>query len=86
MPIQGDVDFICGGPPCQGVSGFNRFRNSKAALEDIKNRQLLVFMDIIEFLKPRYVLMENVVDIVKFAGGFLIRYAIGRLVSKDYQT
>ncbi|XP_044461565.1 putative DNA (cytosine-5)-methyltransferase CMT1 [Mangifera indica] len=86
LPLPGDVDFICGGPPCQGVSGFNRFRNSKAALEDIKNRQLLVFMDIIEFLKPRYVLMENVVDIVKFAGGFLIRYAIGRLVSMDYQT
>ncbi|KAJ0039700.1 hypothetical protein Pint_26660 [Pistacia integerrima] len=86
LPLPGNVDFICGGPPCQGVSGFNRFRNSKAALEDIKNRQLLVFMDIIEFLKPRYVLMENVVDILKFAGGFLIRYAIGRLVSMDYQT
>ncbi|KAH9750201.1 DNA methyl transferase2 [Citrus sinensis] len=86
LPLPGDVDFICGGPPCQGVSGFNRFRNPHAALEDIKNRQLLVFMDIIEYLKPKYVLMENVVDILKFSGGFLARYAVGRLVSMDYQT
>ncbi|KDO42579.1 hypothetical protein CISIN_1g0039741mg, partial [Citrus sinensis] len=86
LPLPGDVDFICGGPPCQGVSGFNRFRNPQAALEDIKNRQLLVFMDVIEYLKPKYVLMENVVDILKFSGGFLARYAVGRLVSMDYQT
>jgi len=43
-------------------------------------------MDIIGFLKPKYVLMENVVDILKFAGGFLGRYAVGRLVAMHYQT
>ncbi|KAL5789091.1 hypothetical protein ACOSQ2_003979 [Xanthoceras sorbifolium] len=67
---QGDVDVICGGPPCQGISGFNRFRNSKAPLEDVKNHQLVVYMNIIDYLKPKYVLTENVVDILKFAGGF----------------
>ncbi|OIV94876.1 hypothetical protein TanjilG_22073 [Lupinus angustifolius] len=86
LPLPGDADFICGGPPCQGVSGFNRFRNTEAPLDDIKNKQLLVYMDIIKFLKPKYVLMENVVDILKFAGGFLGRYAIGRLVAMDYQA
>ncbi|KAK7815358.1 dna (cytosine-5)-methyltransferase 3 [Quercus suber] len=77
--MQGDIDIICGGPPCQGVSGFNRFRNKEAPLDDVKNHQLLVFMDIIDYLKPRYVLMENIVDILKFAGGFLGRYAKARL-------
>ncbi|KAL5854040.1 hypothetical protein ACOSQ3_003822 [Xanthoceras sorbifolium] len=86
LPFPGDVDVICGGPPCQGVSGFNRFRNPKAPLEDVKNHQLVVYMNIIEYLKPKYVLMENVVDILKFAGGFLGRYAIGRLVSMNYQA
>lgn len=43
-------------------------------------------MDIVEYLKPKYVLMENVVDILKFSGGFLARYAVGRLVSMGYQT
>ena len=43
-------------------------------------------MDIIDFLKPKYVLMENVVDILKFSGGYLGRYAIGRLVAMNYQA
>ncbi|MED6157317.1 Alpha-1,3-mannosyltransferase cmt1 [Stylosanthes scabra] len=43
-------------------------------------------MDIIEFLKPKYVLRENVVDLLKFSGRFLARYAIGCLVSMNYQA
>ncbi|PIN10956.1 DNA (cytosine-5-)-methyltransferase [Handroanthus impetiginosus] len=86
LPLPGTVDVICGGPPCQGISGFNRFRNKDAPLEDPKNKQLVVFMDIVAYLKPKFVLMENVVDIVKFAGGFLGRYALGRLVAMGYQA
>ncbi|KAL8248377.1 hypothetical protein R6Q59_005245 [Mikania micrantha] len=86
LPLPGDVDVICGGPPCQGISGFNRFRNKESPLDDEKNKQLVVYMDIVEYLKPRFALMENVVDIVKFAKGFLGRYALGRLVSMNYQA
>ncbi|XVF45907.1 hypothetical protein PTKIN_Ptkin02bG0245900 [Pterospermum kingtungense] len=86
LPLPGSVYFICGGPPCQGVSGYNRFRNPNEPLEDVKNKQLVVYMDTIEYLKPKYVLMENVVDILKFAKGFLGRYAVGRLVSMNYQA
>ena len=25
LPAPGQVDFLCGGPPCQGYSGMNRF-------------------------------------------------------------
>ncbi|XP_043691598.1 DNA (cytosine-5)-methyltransferase CMT3-like [Telopea speciosissima] len=86
LPLPGDVNVICGGPPCQGISGFNRFRNKDAPLKDTKNHQLVVFMDIVKFLKPKFVLMENVVDILKFAGGFLGKYAVGRLVAMNYQA
>ncbi|KAF6174081.1 hypothetical protein GIB67_020263 [Kingdonia uniflora] len=86
LPLPGDVDVICGGPPCQGASGFNRFRNKENPLADSKNEQVVVFMDIVSFLKPKYVLMENVVDIMKFANGYLGRYAMGRLVGMNYQT
>ncbi|KAK6163736.1 hypothetical protein DH2020_000600 [Rehmannia glutinosa] len=85
-PLEGDVDVICGGPPCQGISGFNRFRNKDAPLEDPKNKQLVVYMDIVAYLRPKFVLMENVVDIVKFAGGFLGRYALGKLLAMGYQA
>ncbi|XP_027357407.1 DNA (cytosine-5)-methyltransferase CMT3 [Abrus precatorius] len=85
LPLPGDVDVICGGPPCQGISGFNRFRNKENPLEDEKNKQLVVFMDIVQYLQPKFALMENVVDIVKFANGFLGRYALGRLLQMNYQ-
>lgn len=86
LPLPGTVDVVCGGPPCQGISGFNRFRNKDQPLEDSKNRQLLVFMDIVAFLRPKFVLMENVVDLVKFSNGFLGRYALGSLVAMGYQA
>ncbi|KAG0484303.1 hypothetical protein HPP92_008382, partial [Vanilla planifolia] len=86
LPLPGDVDAICGGPPCQGISGYNRFRNVDAPLDDERNRQILVFMDIVQFLKPKYVLMENVVDILKFAKATLGRYALSRLVEMNYQA
>lgn len=77
---------VCGGPPCQGISGYNRFRNFNAPLEDERNRQIIVFMDIVQYLKPKYVLMENVVDILNFAKATLGRYALSRLVSMNYQA
>ncbi|XP_010541913.1 PREDICTED: DNA (cytosine-5)-methyltransferase CMT3 [Tarenaya hassleriana] len=86
LPLPGDADVLCGGPPCQGISGFNRFRNKENPLADEKNKQLLVYMDIVEYLKPKYVLMENVVDILKFVNGYVGRYAVGRLVQMNYQT
>nr|GFB52274.1 DNA (cytosine-5)-methyltransferase CMT3-like [Tanacetum cinerariifolium] len=86
LPLPGDCDVICGGPPCQGISGFNRFRNKENPLKDEKNKQLVVYMDIVEYLKPRFCIMENVVDIVKFAKGYLGRYALGRLVANNYQA
>ncbi|XP_040384096.1 DNA (cytosine-5)-methyltransferase CMT3-like [Oryza brachyantha] len=86
LPLPGDVDVICGGPPCQGISGFNRFRNRNEPLKDEKNKQMVTFMDIVKYLKPKYVLMENVVDILKFADGYLGRYALSRLVAMNYQA
>ncbi|CAN1814163.1 DNA (cytosine-5)-methyltransferase 1 [Linum perenne] len=86
LPLPGSVDVICGGPPCQGISGFNRFRNTEDPLNDEKNKQLIVYMDVVKYLRPKYVLMENVVDILKFANGYLGRYAVGRLIEMNYQT
>ncbi|WOK92714.1 DNA (cytosine-5)-methyltransferase 1-like [Canna indica] len=86
LPLPGDVDVVCGGPPCQGISGYNRFRNFSAPLDDERNRQIVVFMDIVQFLKPKYILMENVVDILNFAEATLARYALSRLVSMKYQA
>ncbi|KAI3996580.1 hypothetical protein MKX01_009412, partial [Papaver californicum] len=67
-------------------SGYNHFRNVDAPLDDEKNQQIIIFMDIVRFLKPKYVLMENVADILRFADGVLGRYALSRLVHMNYQA
>ncbi|XP_057997025.1 DNA (cytosine-5)-methyltransferase CMT2 isoform X3 [Hevea brasiliensis] len=86
LPFPGDVDVICGGPPCQGISGYNRYRNVNSPLADERNRQIVVFMDIVQFLKPKFVLMENVVDILRFDKASFARYALSRLVHMKYQA
>lgn len=43
-------------------------------------------MNFVEHLKPKFVLMENVVDLLRFSDGFLGRYAVSRLLQMNYQT
>ncbi|KAL1224749.1 DNA (cytosine-5)-methyltransferase CMT2 [Cardamine amara subsp. amara] len=86
LPLPGGVGVICGGPPCQGISGYNRYRNVDSPLSDERNQQIIVFMDIVEYLKPAFVLMENVVDILRLDKGSLGRYALSRLVHMRYQA
>ncbi|KAJ6702795.1 hypothetical protein OIU85_028824 [Salix viminalis] len=38
-------------------------RNTKNPLDDPKNKQLIGFMDPVDFIRPKSVLMENVVDL-----------------------
>ncbi len=52
----GDVDFLIGGPPCQGFSQLN----GKLWLEDQRNRLLSRFIELAHELKPRCVMIENV--------------------------
>ncbi|XP_052887478.1 DNA (cytosine-5)-methyltransferase CMT3-like, partial [Gossypium arboreum] len=86
LPLRGDVDVICGGPPCQEISGYNRHRNVDSSLDDEKNHQIVVFMDIVEYLKPKFVLMENVVDMLRLDKASLGRYTLSRLVLMKYQA
>ncbi|KAL6223279.1 hypothetical protein ACLB2K_006667 [Fragaria x ananassa] len=57
-----------------------------SSVEVEKNKQLIVLMDIVDHFKPKYVLLENVVDLLKFADGLLGRYALGRLVGMNYKA
>ena len=56
LPKPGEVDIVAGGPPCQGFSGYNRHRRTN----DPRNSLVESFLDVIAYLRPRFVLMENV--------------------------
>ncbi|PSC69902.1 BTB POZ and MATH domain-containing 2-like isoform A [Micractinium conductrix] len=86
IPFPGDVDFICGGPPCQGISGNNRHAMQGDILTDPRNRQLGVFIAYVRWFKPSYVLMENVQDILKKEDAHYLKFAMGSLLDMRYQV
>lgn len=58
---RGSVDVVIGGPPCQGFSSANR--NSWSA-SNPNNKLVDAFLDSIELLQPKVLLMENVQGIL----------------------
>lgn len=73
-----DVDIVVGSPPCTEFSFSNR--GGKGDIED-GLRDIRKFLEVVEYIKPRFWLMENVprvADIVKrelASGGSLSRFA-----------
>jgi site-specific DNA-cytosine methylase len=86
IPFPGEVDLLVGGPPCQGVSGNNRHALTKNILKDARNRQILVFLAMVKWWRPAYVLMENVQDTLKMEDGAYVKYGMGDLIVSGYQT
>ena len=82
MPKPGDVDLIAGGPPCQGFSGFNRFRNPG----DPRNSLMETFLAFVDFLKPRYILLENVPGMLSLGKGATPKLLLNTLNQLGYST
>ena len=82
LPRPGDVDLLAGGPPCQGFSGYNRHRH----VEDPRNSLVESFLDVVAYLKPRYVLMENVPGMLSLDKGRVPAALLAALESLGYQA
>ena len=52
-----DIDVIIGGPPCQGFSSANRYKNEG---EDPRNKLFFEFVKFVDLAKPKVILIENV--------------------------
>lgn len=55
----GELDVLAGCPPCQGFSTL-RTRNSGKAVHDVRNNLINQFLRIVEEIKPKTVMLENV--------------------------
>ncbi|TFK54606.1 S-adenosyl-L-methionine-dependent methyltransferase [Heliocybe sulcata] len=60
MPRPSEVDFIYGGPPCQSFSGANYNKRPN----DPRSALIANFMAWVDYYKPMYFLIENVVGIL----------------------
>jgi DNA (cytosine-5)-methyltransferase 1 len=53
--LEGTIDLLVGGPPCQGFSSAGRRRH-----DDPRNRLYKSYLELVHLLKPKAVLIENV--------------------------
>ena len=61
-----ELDVIIGGPPCQG---FSQVRNHARLIKDPRNRLYRQYVSVIEKLRPRTFVMENVPGLENLGGG-----------------
>lgn len=65
-----DIDIVFGGPPCQGFSmAGKRIRQEKSFFEDERNLLFLEFLRIVDQLKPKAFIIENVPGILNYNNG-----------------
>lgn len=55
MDLQGKVDLVAGGPPCQGFS-----MAGKRVKDDIRNQLVFSYIKFIKLVRPKMILFENV--------------------------
>ncbi|XP_050436702.1 DNA (cytosine-5)-methyltransferase PliMCI-like [Adelges cooleyi] len=83
IPQRGEVDFICGGPPCQGFSGMNRFNSGQYSL--FKNSLIVSFLSYIDFYRPKFFVMENVRNFVSFKRSMVLKLTLRCITRMGYQ-
>ncbi|KAJ9177054.1 hypothetical protein P3X46_012307 [Hevea brasiliensis] len=84
LPVPGQVDFINGGPPCQGFSGMNRF--SQSTWSKVQCEMILAFLSFVDYFRPKYFLLENVRNFVSFNKGQTFRLTLASLLEMGYQV
>ena len=61
--LRGEVDLVAGGPPCQGFS-----MNGRRDPDDPRSLMVGAYLDVVEQVRPRLVLLENVPGFVSMKG------------------
>lgn len=76
---HGDIAVVYGGPPCQGFSmaGWHR-------VDDPRNRLFEEFVEVIEELRPRHFVMENVQGLTWMHEGKVFRQVMDRFAQTGY--
>ncbi|XP_051164166.1 DNA (cytosine-5)-methyltransferase PliMCI-like [Leptopilina boulardi] len=83
LPRKGEVEILCGGPPCQGFSGMNRFNSREYSF--FKNSLVATYLSYCDYYRPRFFIMENVRSFVSFKKNMVLKLTLRCLTRMGYQ-
>ncbi len=83
--LRGKIDVLAGGPPCQGFSSAGRRR-----VDDPRNQLFKSYMQLVEILEPKIVLIENVrgftMDFQDEEEVSNYSFELNKMLSRDYNV
>lgn len=79
--VDEEIDIVVGGPPCQGFSEANRQR----VIDDPRNKLYKYYVQAVEKITPKFVLMENVKGMLKVADQVVEDYESLRITKNEHQ-
>lgn len=68
-PYTGKIDVVIGGPPCQGFSQ----KGQRKTIHDERNFLFKYYVAVVELVKPKYFVMENVPNLLTAEGGYFFK-------------
>ena len=80
----GELDCLVGGPPCQGFS--KNVPASERFLDDPRNQLFKSFLNFVDTIRPKTVVMENVEPIYNAYGGSVRAQVVDWLESNGYEV
>lgn len=79
--LEGDIDIVVGGPPCQAYSTVG-----KRLIDDPRGKLFQEYFRILKELKPKLFVFENVKGLLSMQGGTLIKQIISLFESIGYNV
>ena len=94
LTIMGGVDVVVGGPPCQSFSRIGqpkinhqrRHNGRKRFIDDSRNRLYKHFVRIVDALRPKFLVMENVPGMISFQEGRVQEQVLQDFQKIGYET
>lgn len=77
---SGDIDLVCGGPPCQGFSMIG-----KRLVDDERNQLVFHFLRVVSEIRPRYFIMENVPGMATGGHSSILQQLMSELEEVGYK-
>lgn len=78
---KNEIDVVIGGPPCQGFSV-----SGKRILDDPRNQLYKAFVQVVDLIRPKVFVMENVPGLIRLFKGQAKEKIIESLESIDYNV